>query len=197
MEPIRVLAFSGSTRQGSLNFRLARAAAREAEALGAQVRLVCLADYPMPLYDPDEEAAQGMPEAARAFKQLLIEHDVFLIASPEYNGFFTPLLKNALDWASRRAEGEPPKAAFAGKVAAIMAAAPGSMGGIRGLPMLRLLLNNLGVLVIPEQIVVPRAGEALDAEGRVLDEGLARRLQQVVRQAVRVASGLQTAPTAP
>ena len=189
--PLRVLAFAGSTRRGSLNFRLAQAAAREAEALGAEVHLACLSDYPLPVYDADREASQGLPEAARAFKALLAAHDVWLIASPEYNGFFTPLLKNALDWATRREAGEPRLAAFQDKVAAIMSATPGALGGIRGLPMLRLLLNNLGVLVIPEQLAVGHADEVLGKEGALRDEHLARRLRRLVQRALRTAQGLR------
>ncbi len=188
---VKVLAFSGSTRPESLNQMLVQAAAREARALGAQVTVVCLGDFEIPLYDPVLEAQQGLPEGARAFKRLLMAHQAWLIASPEYNGFFTPALKNALDWASRREEGEPPKAAFAGKVAAIMAAAPGRLGGVRGLPMLRLLLNNLGVLVLPEQIAVPQAERVLDAQGRLRDEALHRRLHTMVARLLEVASGLR------
>ncbi len=98
---IKVLAFAGSSRQESFNKKLVRIAAAGAEGAGARVTVIDLADYPMSLFNQDLEAGEGMPEAARAFKQLLIEHDGFLIASPEYNGAFSPLLKNALDWASR------------------------------------------------------------------------------------------------
>lgn len=187
----KVLAFSGSLRPESLNQRLVRAAAREAEALGAQVTVVSLSDFDIPLYDSVLEAEYGLPAGVQAFKRLLKEHPAWLIASPEYNGFFTPALKNALDWASRREEGEPPKAAFTGRVVGIMAAAPGALGGVRGLPMLRLLLNNLGALVLPEQLAVPHADRVLTPEGEVRDEALRRRLQRLVARLLEVAAGLQ------
>ncbi len=193
LAPLRVLAFAGSARRDSLNFRLAQVAAREAAALGAEVHLACLSDYPLPLYDADLEAAQGVPEAARAFKALLASHDVWLIASPEYNGFFTPLLKNALDWASRREAGEPRLMAFRNKVAAIMSATPGALGGVRSLPMLRLLLNNLGVVVVPEQLAVGHADKVLDEQGGMREAHLARRLRRVVQQALRLARGMREA----
>jgi len=162
----RILAFSGSARAESFNQRLVGIAAAGARAAGAEVTLVNLADYPMPFFNQDLEDRDGMPEHARAFKRLLAAHDGFLIASPEYNSAFTPLLKNTLDWASRtESDDEPGLMAFKGKVAVIMAASPGGFGGIRSLMLLRLFLNHLAVLVLPDQLVVPFAHKAFNPDG--------------------------------
>ncbi len=166
----KILAFSGSARASSFNQRLVAIAAAGAEKAAAEVTLISLADYPMPLFDEDLEADQGMPEAAKKFKTLLTEADGFLIASPEYNSAFSPLLKNAIDWASRPIQGEPPMATYKNKVAAIMAASPGGLGGMRGLVFLRMLLNNLGVLVIPEQQTLPAAYSAFNDDGSLKDD---------------------------
>lgn len=166
----KIIAFSGSTRIDSYNQKLVKIAAAGAERAGGQVTIISLADFPMPLFSQDLEAAEGMPEAARQFKQLLIEHDGFLIASPEYNSAFSPLLKNAIDWASRRAADEPPLLAYRGKLAVIMAASPGALGGLRGLVFLRLLLSNIGVTVLPDQHAVAQAAQAFDAGGELFDE---------------------------
>jgi len=166
----RILAFAGSARKGSFNRQLVKIAATAAEAAGANVTVIDLADFPMPLFDQDLEAAQGMPAPAREFKNLLIEHDGFLIASPEYNSTLSPLLKNAIDWASRsEAEGETPLVAYAGKFAGIMAASPGALGGLRGLVGLRMLLGNIGVTVLPEQLAVPQAHNAFADDGSLVD----------------------------
>ena len=116
----RVLVFAGSTRTGSFNEKLAALAAGELRNAGLEVTLAHLRDYPMPLYDGDAEAAQGVPESARRFKELVREHDALVVASPEYNGSFPALLKNAIDWISRPAPGEPPLAVFRGKPAALL-----------------------------------------------------------------------------
>ncbi|MFL0800635.1 MAG: NAD(P)H-dependent oxidoreductase [Agarilytica sp.] len=166
----KILAFSGSARASSFNQRLVAVAAAGAEKAGAEVSLISLADYPMPLFDEDLESEQGMPEAAKAFKILLTEADGLLIASPEYNSAFSPLLKNAIDWASRPIQGEPPMGTYKNKSAAIMAASPGGLGGMRGLVFLRMLLNNLGVLVIPEQQTLPVAHDAFNEDGSLVDE---------------------------
>jgi len=167
----KILAFAGSSRKESFNKILVKIAASGAENAGAEVTLIDLADYPMPLFNQDLEAEQGMPDAAHKFKKMLVEHDGFLIASPEYNSAFSPLLKNAIDWASRaESKDEPPLVAYKGKVAAIMATSPGGLGGIRGLVFLRMLLGNIGVTVIPEQIAVPHAMKAFADDGSLVDD---------------------------
>ncbi len=166
-----ILAFSGSSRNDSFNQKLVAIAADGACKAGANVTLINLGDYPMPLYNQDLETNEGLPETARAFKQLLIEHDGLLIASPEYNSAFSPLLKNAIDWASRaETEDEPALQAYRGKTAVIMAASPGGLGGLRGLVFLRMLLGNIGITVLPDQQAIPNAFKAFDHDSTLLDQ---------------------------
>lgn len=167
----KILAFSGSAREGSYNQKLVKIAALGAEEVGVEVVVVNLRDFPMPMYDEDLEAREGLPEHARRFKKLLIESDGLLIASPEYNSAFSPLLKNALDWVSRSGgEDEPMLHAFNGKVAGIMAASPGALGGMRGLVFLRMLLENIRVMVVPQQRAIRSAHEAFDENGNLIND---------------------------
>ena len=168
-DPVKILAFAGSTRAQSFNKRLVSIAAAGARAVGADVTLIDLRDFAMPLYDGDLEVAKGLPEAATRLRALMRGHGGFLISSPEYNSGMSAVLKNAIDWASRPIKGEPPLAAFDAKVAAIMAASPGSLGGLRGLVHLRMILGNIKTLVLPGQFAVPRAGEAFDDDGTLKD----------------------------
>jgi chromate reductase, NAD(P)H dehydrogenase (quinone) len=165
----KILAFAGSTRLHSYNKLLVKVAAQAAQAAGAEVTVADLRDFPMPLFDEDLEAEEGMPAQAQAFKQLLIAHQGFLIASPEYNSSFSAVLKNAVDWASRPAPGEPPLIAFNGKVTAIMSASPGGLGGLRGLVPLRMLLGNIGLVVLPQQVALGKAYEAFNEDGTLKD----------------------------
>ncbi|MGR9116645.1 MAG: NADPH-dependent FMN reductase [Gammaproteobacteria bacterium] len=168
----KILAFSGSARKDSYNQKLVKIAATGAKKAGAEVTVINLSDYDMPLFNQDLELAEGMPQQARAFKELLIGHDGFLIASPEYNSAFSPLLKNAIDWASRREGDEAPLLAYRGKVAVLMSASPGALGGLRGLVFLRMLLNNIGVTVLPNQQAVAQAAKAFHADGNLIDAEL-------------------------
>lgn len=171
MSTPKILAFAGSARADSFNRKLAAVAARGAEEVGAEVTLVNLGDFDMPLYHGDVEESEGIPEGALAFKKILTEHDGLLIASPEYNSAFSPLLKNAIDWASRaETDDEAPLSAYRGKVAAIMSASPGGLGGMRGLVFLRMLLENIGVMVLPKQRAISKAFEAFDENGDLADE---------------------------
>ena len=167
----KILAFAGSSRKGSFNKKLVGIAASGAMEAGAKVTVIDLADYPMPIFNQDFESEKGMPEKARDFKNLLIAHDGFLIASPEYNSAFSPLLKNVIDWASRsESEDEPSLVAYRGKVAAIMSASPGGLGGLRGLVFLRMLLSNIGMIVLPNQQAIPQAYKAFKNNGALADE---------------------------
>jgi NAD(P)H-dependent FMN reductase len=168
---INILAFAGSTRTGSFNKKLVKIAAQGAEKAGAIVTVIDLLDFPMPLFSEDIESETGIPEAARNLKKLMIASQGFLIASPEYNSAFSPVLKNAIDWVSRvEKEDEPPLQAFKGKFAALMAASPGPLGGIRGLVMVRMLLANIGVTVLPDQQTIRNAYKAFNDEGSLIDD---------------------------
>src|SRR5690242_17574775 len=123
MAPAKILAFSGSAREGSFNQQLVRIAADAARAAGAEVTELNFRDLPLPLYNQDLEAREGLPENVLKLKQLMKAHQGFLIACPEYNSSITPLLKNAIDWASRPEPGDPPLGlvCFRGKVTGLLA----------------------------------------------------------------------------
>lgn len=166
----KILAFAGSTRRESYNKRLVSIAAEAAERAGAEVTRIDLRDFPLPIFDEDYEREEGPPEHATRLKQMLVEHQGLLIASPEYNSSVTAVLKNTIDWISRPASDEPPLVAFKGKVATLMSASPGALGGLRGLVHLRSILGNIGVVVMPNQRAIARAFEAFDSAGNLKDE---------------------------
>jgi len=185
----RILTFAGSVRRDSFNRRLAALAARHAEAAGAEVEFIDLADYPMSIYDGDLEAESGPPENAFRLQAILARQHGLLIASPEYNNSIAPLLKNTLDWVSRthQVRGENP---FAGRVAGLLAASPGSLGGLRGLDHLRRVLDTVGMLVLPGGVAIPHADQAFDAVGGLIDPGHDRRLRAMCDRLVEVAGRL-------
>jgi chromate reductase, NAD(P)H dehydrogenase (quinone) len=185
----RILAFAGSARKESFNKRLVQAAARMAEERGADVTLLDLADYPLPLFNQDIEA-EGTPGNATRLKELFLAHDGLLISAPEYNSSITPLLKNTIDWVSRPAEGEPSLAAYRGKTAGLLSASPGALGGMRGLVHLRDILGNIGVLVVPNEAAISQANQAFDPSGELADEKQRGRVESVVRTLIETAGKL-------
>lgn len=119
MAAVKILAFAGSARKASFNKKLVKVAVEGAKKAGAEVTYLDFRDLPLPLYDEDLESVEGLPDNALKLKALMKEHHGFLIACPEYNSSITPLLKNAIDWASRQSAGEPPLVCFKEKTALI------------------------------------------------------------------------------
>lgn len=187
---VRLLAFCGSARKESVNRRLLAAAVRVARAAGASVTELDLRSDLLPIYDGDLEAQHGLPAAALELKAQFAAHEGFLIASPEYNGFFSPLLKNTLDWVSRPAPDLP--SPYAGKAAGLLAASPGALGGIRCLPHVRLLLTNLGVTVSPAQLALGHADTAFTGDGRLVDSQQQKSLDKVVADLIRLTAAIKT-----
>ncbi|MBD3585242.1 NAD(P)H-dependent oxidoreductase [Salinimonas sp. HHU 13199] len=177
----QLLAFAGSIRRNSYNQAILDVAVEGAREAGAEVTVISLEDYAMPIFNEDEESANGIPERAQAFKELLINHDGFLIASPEYNSSYPALLKNALDWASRKAGDEKVMQAYKGKVAGIMAASAGGLGGMRVLVVLRMLLENMGVIVAPNQKAIAKVSGLLDGNHAISDEKTIKQLKGLGR----------------
>ncbi|MCH7797523.1 MAG: NAD(P)H-dependent oxidoreductase [Planctomycetes bacterium] len=173
----KILAFSGSLRKGSYNQQVVTIAAGGARAAGAEVTVLNLREIPLPVYDADLEAGEGLPDNVRTLKGLMRSHDGFLIGSPENNSTLSAALKNAIDWASRPDGDEPTLACFKDKTAVIMAASPGGLGGLRGLGHLRSILSSIGVLVLPDQKAIPRVHEALAADGTLSDPGLQQAIE--------------------
>ncbi|MCH9032822.1 MAG: NAD(P)H-dependent oxidoreductase [candidate division Zixibacteria bacterium] len=166
----KILAFAGSAREGSYNKMLVKIAAEGARKAGADVTYVDFHDLPMPLYDQDGETAEGVPDNARKFKAMMKASDGFLISSPENNSSISALMKNVIDWASRMEEGEKNLECYVDKVAVIMAASPGGLGGLRGLYHLRGILESIQTLVLPQQTTVRAAHKAFNDDGSIIDE---------------------------
>lgn len=178
----RILCFAGSIRTGSYSATLAAIATKELALMGAEPVHISLEDYPLPIYDGDLEAEEGVPEAGKQLLEQLSRADGVFIATPEYNAAVPPLLKNALDWASR-AKGEAgARDPFKGPVFCIGSTSPGAFGGYRAAMMLRQILAlGLGALVLAEQAMVPAAHQAFTEDAAFKDERALERLRGTLR----------------
>jgi len=192
--PIPLLVFAGSTRAQSFNRQLAATAADMAEASGAQVTRLELSDFDVPMYNADLEAG-GTPRDVVRLKEIFHAHPAWLICSPEYNGSYTALLKNTIDWVSSPIKGDPQWSngtkPFTGKVAGLLSASPGALGGLRSLSHLTPLLLNLQCWVAPRQFALSKAGEAFDANGQLSHEASRQALHGVVEQVLGAARRFQ------
>ena len=182
----KILVFAGSAREGSVNKRLARVAARCVEEAGGDVTFVDLRDYPIPIYDGDLEARDGMPPFVVKLRERFVSHQGLLIVSPENNGSVSALTKNTIDWLSRDYQGRSGLEPYRGKIAAIMGASPGGFGAISGLAHLRQILTKLTVLVIPEQVTLSKADEAFNQDGTLVDDRNLKAVTAVAKRLVEV-----------
>lgn len=178
----KVLAFAGSTRADSYNKKLVQEAAEIARKKGATVTVIDLKDFKMPFFDEDLEKTEGMPFAAKQFRQLMLDHQVIIIASPEYNGSLSAVLKNALDWASRNEEGKPSRDAFKGKKFALLSASPGQGGGSTGLTHLRSIIERIGGEVVSKQTSIPSAYKAFTPDGHLISSQQIEAIKEEIDQ---------------
>ena len=186
----KILAFAGSTRNDSYNKKLVKISSIGATEAGADVTVIDLRDFPLPIYDGDLEQKDGLPSNARKLKDIMLAHQGFLISSPEYNSSISAVLKNTIDWTSRQSEGETPLACFKNKVAGIMSASPGMLGGLRGLVHVRSILGNIGVIVLPDQIAIAKAHEAFNENGTLKDKKQEDQVKNIGANVAKILSKL-------
>lgn len=184
---IRITAISGSLRNGSLNQRTLDVLCRCVTDAGALVSTLDLGALDIPLYHADEEAADGQPPGVSRLREALQEAHGLIIACPEYNGFMTPVLLNAINWATRSSEGRPDLSPFSNKIVLIASASPGGFGGMRAAGHLRTMLSGIGCIVLPQSFAVPGAANAFAEDGGFASEDQNRRATQVVERLLEVA----------
>jgi chromate reductase len=191
MKQPKILALAGSARHDSFNKKLIKIGTEALRQAGGHVTLIDLVDFPLPLYDGDLEAEQGLPKKAKELKKLFCENDGFIFSSPEYNSSISGVFKNVIDWVSRpEKEDSVSLIAFRGKIAALMSASSGALGGLRGLVHLRAILENIYVMVIPEQITIPKAGDAFDEKGLLNDPQQHAKILDLARKHVSILNAL-------
>ena len=187
MSALKILVIPGSLRTGSLNARLAAAAAYELAQADAEVTRISLGDFPLPIYDGDLQNKSGVPKNAINLKRMIGAHHGVLIVTPEYNSSVPPLVKNTIDWVTRVQDPHETRGqVFRERVFAIAAASESRLGGTRALAALRLILSACRATVIPNQLALSFAGEAYDDMDRLKQPADVEALRALVRQLIDV-----------
>lgn len=185
---LKVLVFAAALRAGSLNRKLAAAAARIAEESGAVVDHASMKDFDVPSYDGDAETATGFPKGAEELRRRLIACDAFIISSPEYNASMPGVLKNLIDWVSRF-QPQP----FDGKHGLLLSASPSMAGGNPGLWALRVPLEHLGARIYPDMFSLAQAHTAL-VDVLIADAALRARFDKNLRAFLSLAEAAKHYP---
>jgi NAD(P)H-dependent FMN reductase len=166
----KILAFAGSLREYAYSKRVLRQAVEGARNEGAEVTVIDLRDYAVPIFNADEYE-QTYDANALKLQDIFAGHDGFLISSPEYNGSMPGGMKNMIDWVSRPSEKYPkPVEVFKGKTAALIASSPGSFGGIRCLAHIRGMLSIMHVHVLPVEIAVSFVSGKFEGDSDVMTD---------------------------
>ena len=185
MSALKILVIPGSLRSGSLNARLAAAAAHELALAGAEVTRISLGDFPLPIYDGDLQSKSGVPKNAVNLKRMIGAHHGVLIVTPEYNSSVPGLLKNTIDWVSRVQDAHETRGqVFRERAFAIAAASDNRLGGTRSLAALRLILAACHAVVVPNQLTLSFASEAYDDTDRLKHPADIEALKALVRQLI-------------
>ncbi len=166
-QQLKIIGVSGSLRQQSFNTRLLKEALCDLVSQDVETDLIDLSAVPLPFYNADDEASSGMPTEVRIAREKVIAADCLYIATPEYNGASPGVLKNFLDWMSRKETVDDlPLKAFSHKRAVMMSATVGASGGVRAMTGLNTQLAYLGVMVIPKRFSLINAGSCFtDSDG--------------------------------
>jgi chromate reductase len=187
MSALKILVIPGSLRTGSLNARLAAAAAYQFAQAGAEVTRLSLGDFPLPIYDGDLQTKSGVPKNAVNLKRMIGAHHGVLIVTPEYNSSVPPLVKNIIDWVTRVQDAHETRGQiFRQRAFAIAAASEGRLGGTRCLAALRLILSACHATVIPNQLALSFADQAYDDMDRLKHPADIEALNALVRQLIDV-----------
>jgi len=185
MSALKILVIPGSLRSGSLNARLAAAAAHELAQSGAEVTRISLSDFPLPIYDGDLQAKSGVPKHAVSLKRMIGAHHGVLIVTPEYNSSVPALVKNTIDWISRVQDPHETRGqVFRERVFAIAAASGNRLGGTRALAALRLILTACHAPVVPNQLALSYADQAYDEMDHLKHPADIEALKALVRQLI-------------
>lgn len=171
---MKIIAFGGSPSKNSINKKLATYAASLFE--NAEVEMLDLNDFQMPLFSVDIEKEIGQHPLAKAFLNKIATADILVISLAENNGNYSVAFKNVFDWCSRIG----PKV-FQGKSMLLMATSPGARGGASVLEIAKNAFPRFGA-DIKATFSLPSFNENFDVEkGKISNEELDTQLREIVQ----------------
>lgn len=178
---MKILAISGSLRTGSYNTALCKAIQELGSSKDVEIEVVTLHDIPM--FNQDLETPSN-PPVVDALKQKVKEVDALIISTPEYNNMVPGVLKNALEWLSRKGGPE-----LVNKPVAIMGASDGGFGTVRSQNQLLLLCSILKMKTSGTwRLPISRAQDMFDAKGNLTDDHTKQKIVDFVTGFIQAVS---------
>ena len=170
---VKIVGIGGSLRPDSYSQQALRVAADRVRALGAEVELLDLREMNLPFCNGGDDYPD-YPDVAR-LQETVKQADGLILATPEYHGSISGVLKNALDLMGFEE--------LSGKVAGLISVL-GGQSNSNALNDLRVIMRWVHGWVIPEQIAVGQAWKAFGPDGKLLDESLSKRFDQFAQSLV-------------
>lgn len=133
----------------------------------------------------DDPEGGNFPAGAATLKAKLVACDGILITCPEFNGSITPLMCNAITWATRGPGGMYD--GFKGKCCTVMATSPGAMGGLRMCRSFQEMLQDMGALIIPSHCTLGKGFSLFDENGALVNERAKTKVEAACGQMVHFA----------
>jgi len=159
----KIAVIIGSIHQGRQTDKLAAWAAKEVEKV-AEIEIVDLKDYPMPMYDEEGSPRYNpnrnpVPEVKKWLDKVA-EFDGYVLVTPEYNRSTSSVIKNAIDYLDYQMEKKP-----------VALVAHGSTGGAQAVATLRIALPGVGAVTVPQALFfTDQVGGAIDEDGVLKEE---------------------------
>lgn len=167
----RILTLSGSIRTGSFNQKLQAVVDEKLRAAGFEVTSINLGDYPLPIFNDDDD----VPDNAKHLADLFRTHDAIFVATPEYNGSLPPLLVNCITWLSTQRP-----SIFRDRVWGIGGVSSGKYGTISALSHLRDSISKMGAVIAPGLLGLGPSKEIFDEHGNLTDEPSLKKVDQLI-----------------
>lgn len=178
---MKVIAFGASSSSKSINKRLAAYTASLViqHHHDADIEVLDLNDFELPLFSADKELALGQPEAAKSFFNKLGESDAIIISFAEHNGNFTAAYKNLFDWASRI-----DKKVFQNKPMLLLSTSPGPGGAVNVLAIANNTTSHFAGIV-KASLSVPNFFTNFDVEtGKIINDDVQQQLVRAVKSLI-------------
>ena len=181
---MNITIISGSPRQQSNTVRVAKFLKNELSAkTNHTIGLIDMRDHGLPHLQNTYLKEEHTPEEFRELRRQMLASDAFVLVSPEYNGSYTPALKNLVDFFA--------KDAFSRTAMAISTASPGGLGGVRAAMHMQQLVCALFGVLAPHMLIVPAVDKKIDADGMLVDKEFQRTVDNFITEFIWLAEKLR------
>lgn len=170
---MKIEIISGSPRHESITVRVAKFLQKYLNETSIhKINLLDIRDFPLPHIQKVWTSIEVVPDEWKNLGKRMFSADAFILVTPEYNGSYSPAMKNLFDHFPKQSH----------KPFGIATASPGIMGGMRASQQMQLLVAALFGIPSPQMLITPLVDKKFDAEGNLLDESFQKQIEFFVKE---------------